>query len=124
MFETLTDAQRKVMARSTTGEASKEIADELFLTENTVNTHLKNIKDKVKERTGKSYKLAELRFHFLCETIGEHSEDIKKAIIASTLSLIMLYTYTASFDNDESRRRYRVRRREQPEYVGVNNDII
>lgn len=118
MFETLSVAEKRVMARSTTGEASKEIGDKLCLTENTVNTHLKNIKEKVKDQTGKTYKLAELRFHYLCETIGEHSEEIKKAIIASTLSIIMLYTYSMSFDNEESRRR------EQSEYVDVNNDII
>lgn len=124
MFETLSVAEKRVMARSTTGEASKEIGDKLCLTENTVNTHLKNIKEKVKDQTGKTYKLAELRFHYLCETIGEHSEEIKKAIFASALSLIVLYTYSMSFDNEESRRRYRVRRREQTEYVDVNNNVI
>lgn len=124
MFTTLTATQKRVLGRSAIGEASKEIADELCLTENTVNTHLKNIKEKVKDRTGKTYKLAELRFHYLCETIGEHSEEIKKAIFASALSIIMLYTYSMSFDNDESRRRYRVRRREQFEYVDVNNNVI
>ena len=123
MFTTLTATQKRVLGRSAIGEASKEIADELCLTENTVNTHLKNIKEKVKDRTGKTYKLAELRFHYLCETIGEHSEEIKR-IIAATTCALLLFTYGTSFSNLEDRRRSRMRRREQTESISVFEDQI
>lgn len=123
MFETLTVAERRVLGRSTIGEASKEIANDLGLTENTVNTHLNNIKVKVKEKTGKGYKLAELRFLFLCEVVGEHSEEIKKIIAAATCALL-LFTYSTSFNNLEDRRRGRIRRREQAEFISVFEDHI
>lgn len=116
MFTILTATQKRVLGRSAIGEASKEIADELCLTENTVNTHLNNIKAKMKEKTGKTYKLAELRFLFLCEVVGEHSEEIKK-IIAATTCVLVLFTYGTSFDNLEDRRRGRIRRREQVDQI-------
>lgn len=123
MFKTLTVAEKRVLGRSTIGEASKEIANDLGLTENTVNTHLNNIKAKVKEKTGKGYKLAELRFLFLCEIVGEHSEEIKK-IIAATTCALLLFTYGTSLSNLEDKRRGRIRRREQTECISVFEDQI
>ncbi len=123
MFTILTATQKRVLGRSAIGEASKEIADELCLTENTVNTHLNNIKAKMKEKTGKTYKLAELRFLFLCEVVGEHSEEIKRIIAAATCVLV-LFTYSTSFNNLEDRRRGRIRRREQAEFISVFEDHI
>ena len=123
LIELMSSSEKRVLGRSAIGEASKEIADQLCLTENTVNTHLNNIKVKVKEKTGKGYKLAELRFLFLCEVIGERSEEIKKIIAAATCALLLL-TYGTSFDNSENRRRSRIRRREQTESISVFEDQI
>lgn len=114
MFESLTNAEKRVLGRSAIGEASKEIADKLCLTVNTVNTHLNNIKEKVKDATGRTYKLAELRFLFLCETLGERSEEIKKIIISTTLSFAILFTTAISIETAD-RRRIRIRRRDLAE---------
>lgn len=116
MFELLTNAEKRVLGRSAIGEASKEIADKLCLTVNTVNTHLNNIKEKIKDATGKSYKLTELRFLFLCETLGEHSDDIKKIIISSTLSIVILLTTMISIETSD-KRRFRIRRRERVDQI-------
>lgn len=110
MFETLTSTQRRIMGLSALGHPSKEIAEETDSTENTVNTHLKNIKDRIKEDIGKNYKLAELRFFFLCEVLGESSEIIKKQILSA--SICILFILTIPSDHLDKRRFRLTTRRE------------
>lgn len=121
MFETLTNSEKRVLGRSAIGEASKEIADKLCLTVNTVNTHLNNIKEKIKEKTGKSYKLAELRFLFLCETLGERSDDVKKQIISA--ALCFLFIITIPVDTLE-KRRVRCRYRKEQIEMSIDDNMI
>lgn len=106
MFEILTSTQKRIMGLSAIGYPSKEIAEETDSTENTVNTHLKNIKDRIKEEIGRSYKLSELRFLFLCESLGKSSESIKTQILSATICIIFLI----SIPTDHlDKRRFRLR---------------
>lgn len=122
MFEDFTRQEKLILAHSSIGEAAKEIACGLSLTVNTVNTHLKNIKDKVKDKAGKTYKLAEIRFLYVCESMGESSESVKHQIISGVMCLFILLTIP--YDHLD-KRRYRLRtRRENVEYINEIPAII
>lgn len=105
MFEILTNTEKRIMGFSALGFPSKEIAIETGSTENTINTHLKNIKEKI----GRNYKLSELRFFFICEALGECSESVKKQILSGIICIVFLITVPYN-DFDKRRLRFRTRR--------------
>lgn len=121
MFEILTTTQRRIMGLSAIGHPSKEIAEETDSTENTVNTHLKNIKDRIKEEIGRSYKLSELRFLFLCESLGKSSESIKIQILSASICILFLL----SIPTDHlDKRRFRLRTRKEHTTISIDYTSI
>lgn len=110
------------MSLSAIGRASKEIANETNSTKYTVDTHLKNIKDRIKEEHGKSYKLAELRFLFLCEVLGKSSHAVKEQILATTVCILFIVSF--NYDQlDKIRFRLRSRRETFEQVIEISATI-
>lgn len=101
MFDILTTTQRKVLELTSIGLSAKEISDKIGATTNTVNTHLKNIKERLELQ-----KVSELTAYYWCELFGTSLDEQRRSILTSAMCLIFLFTLP--IDN-EDKRRYRLR---------------
>lgn len=103
MFDILTTTQRKVLELTSIGLSAKEISDKIGATTNTVNTHLKNIKERLELQ-----KVSELTAYYWCELFGTSLDEQRRSILTSAMCLIFLCTLP--IDN-EDKRRIRIRYR-------------
>lgn len=110
MFDILTITQRKVLELTSIGLSAKEISDKIGATTNTVNTHLKNIKERLELQ-----KVSELTAYYWCELFGTSLDEQRRSILTSVMCLMFLFTLP--IDNDD-KRRYRLRfRKSETEMV-------
>lgn len=106
MYSNLTAKQQQVLRLASVGFSAKEIAEETGATTNTINTHLKNIK----ERLGLQ-KISELAAFYWCEFFGTSLEEQRKQILAACLCMVFLFSTLLYIDtNDKRRIRFRCRR--------------
>lgn len=87
MFDILTTTQRKVLELTSIGLSAKEISDKIGATTNTVNTHLKNIKERLELQ-----KVSELTAYYWCALFGTSLEDQKRQILAAVMLAIFMVT--------------------------------
>lgn len=104
MFSDLTTQQQQILKIYARGYSVKEVAYKKGLTENTINTHIKNIK----ERLGLQ-KSTELIASYWCEFFGTSLEEQRKSILS--LAGCLIFLFTISLDGFDKRRiRFRSRR--------------
>lgn len=81
----LTATERKVYCLNGVGKQTKEIADIMKSSYETIKSHMKNIKAKLGLQKDK-----EVTAHFWCSLVGKDFDEVKRQIIASCLLVIFL----------------------------------
>lgn len=94
----LTNQQHKILKLTSIGLSAKEIAEEVGSTPNTINTHLKNIK----ERLGLQ-KASELVAYYWCEVFGSSLEEQKRQMMS--IFLLMIFCTSLQTPTDQIGRR-------------------
>lgn len=101
----LTEAEDRVYKLMGIGLQNKEIAEILGVVEETIKSHIKNIKRKIKLRKDK-----EVVAYFWCEVFGTTLEEQRKNILSAIVCLFFLCIIPIS---DIDKRRLRLRNRDK-----------
>lgn len=106
MYSNLTAKQQQILQLTSVGLSAKEIAEETGATTNTINTHIKHIKERLELQ-----KVSELVAYYWCEVFGTSLEEQRKSILSGLACLLIIFSFSFNIDTTDKRRiRFRCRR--------------